>query len=392
MKNLQESILKRNPNSIVSLVRAATVSDSQTLKEKRLLQSQIESLQDELNNIREQQERRLRALRQEYDRMKAHYESTLQELNQQVKNKSNTPTSAIKSPLLNMSPTDPAEADDNTVIDTLPKALNRIKDLENLVERVRAFYTKKVEEAQKKAETQIRAIKRGQPLATATGVNEPISPVPPADNSSTTSNAASHSQVNSSNMAGGLVKDSVPTHEFKVMQEKMLSEIERLNQEYSSKINNLQSDLLQSNNEVIQLKMKVASQVFQTQSLPPLPPASDHASHSAMISDGFAEIEKRYQIESDLKLQSLKQQYEELLFQEKKHCQLELEKQAFQLKQPSSSFSTVDKDLLINQLKAETERANSFHSELLRLQSQIASNPISSHIQVRHFSRDRGLL
>jgi hypothetical protein len=53
-----------------------------------------------------------------------------------------------------------------SAIKTLPNAMIKIRELEDEVEKVRIFYTKKVEEVQRKADVQMRALKRG----TGTGI------------------------------------------------------------------------------------------------------------------------------------------------------------------------------------------------------------------------------
>jgi hypothetical protein len=50
----------------------------------------------------------------------------------------------------------------------------RVKELEKELERVRAFYTKKVKEAERKAETQMRALKRGR-ISRAPAAPAPLS-------------------------------------------------------------------------------------------------------------------------------------------------------------------------------------------------------------------------
>jgi hypothetical protein len=55
-----------------------------------------------------------------------------------------------------------------SAIKTLPNAMIKIKELEDEIEKVRTFYTKRVEEVQRKADVQMRALKRG--TGTGTGI------------------------------------------------------------------------------------------------------------------------------------------------------------------------------------------------------------------------------
>jgi hypothetical protein len=57
-----------------------------------------------------------------------------------------------------------------SAIKTLPNAMIKIRELEDEVEKVRTFYTKKVEEVQRKADVQMRALKRGTGTGTGTGI------------------------------------------------------------------------------------------------------------------------------------------------------------------------------------------------------------------------------
>ena len=58
-----------------------------------------------------------------------------------------------------------------SAIKTLPNAMIKIRELEDEVEKIRTFYTRKVEEVQRKADVQMRALKRGTGAGTGTGVD-----------------------------------------------------------------------------------------------------------------------------------------------------------------------------------------------------------------------------
>ena len=104
-----------------------------------------------LNNLcsfsgaKSQYDNRLRSLRQEHEKLKLQYE-TRAVIKPEIPVKSEgytgrkMPTSSIK---------------------TLPNAMIKIRELEDEVEKVRTFYTKKIEDTQRKAEVQMRALKRG---------------------------------------------------------------------------------------------------------------------------------------------------------------------------------------------------------------------------------------
>lgn len=74
---LEETVNNKNPNSIGMLIQAAktdAVNDQQT-ESKRELQSQIDRLTHEKEYAEREFEKKLRALRQELERVKSMYES-----------------------------------------------------------------------------------------------------------------------------------------------------------------------------------------------------------------------------------------------------------------------------------------------------------------------------
>jgi hypothetical protein len=76
VKDLQDALAKRYPDSVSALIHAAKVSDLQQEKQVRVLEQQVQYLQSELASAQEQYEHKLRGLRQEYDRMKIHFEQS----------------------------------------------------------------------------------------------------------------------------------------------------------------------------------------------------------------------------------------------------------------------------------------------------------------------------
>jgi hypothetical protein len=84
VRDLQESLLKRHPDSVASLIRAASVSDSVQLQ-RRQQEQQVEQLRQEVEDSKVAQENKLRSLRQEHERMKLQYEKVVANLEQQIK-------------------------------------------------------------------------------------------------------------------------------------------------------------------------------------------------------------------------------------------------------------------------------------------------------------------
>lgn len=100
--------------------------------------------------VKNQYEVRLRSLRQEHEKLKIQYESRAA-LKPEGTKEGYTGRKLVTS-----------------AIRTLPNAMIKIRELEDEIVKVRTFYTRKVEEAQRKGEVQLRALKRGDATTTPT--------------------------------------------------------------------------------------------------------------------------------------------------------------------------------------------------------------------------------
>ena len=100
--------------------------------------------------VKNQYEVRLRSLRQEHEKLKIQYESRAA-LKPEGTKEGYTGRKLVTS-----------------AIRTLPNAMIKIRELEDEIVKVRTFYTRKVEEAQRKGELQLRALKRGDATTTPT--------------------------------------------------------------------------------------------------------------------------------------------------------------------------------------------------------------------------------
>lgn len=122
MRDLQDSLRKRHPDSVANLIRAATVSESVQLQ-RRQQDQQVEALRQELEDIKAQHEKRLRSLRQEHERIKSQYEKVLSE--QQDAHKSGAGELAPSQQGLGGLTKGSASSANN--VKTLTQALNRIR-------------------------------------------------------------------------------------------------------------------------------------------------------------------------------------------------------------------------------------------------------------------------
>jgi DNA repair exonuclease SbcCD ATPase subunit len=153
LSEVHESIAKRYPDSLATLIQASKLSDSVQVETKRR-EKELQDAKEELVKSKEEFERRLRSLRQEHEKIKFQYEERIKNLQNTTATKSNNPSSL-------KSTTDAGQMNSNGNYKNLTVANSKIKELEKEIERIRLFYTKKVEETQRRADNQMRAIKRG---------------------------------------------------------------------------------------------------------------------------------------------------------------------------------------------------------------------------------------
>lgn len=73
-RDLKEALLKRNPNSVASLLHANAVPES-IVEERKRHEEIIENLRDELAHAKSEHERSLRSLRQEYEKLRVQYDA-----------------------------------------------------------------------------------------------------------------------------------------------------------------------------------------------------------------------------------------------------------------------------------------------------------------------------
>jgi hypothetical protein len=124
VKVLQESLRKRFPDSVASLVHAASVSDSVQARQKQK-DVEIANMRREVDELKSQHELRLRSLRQEYERLKLQYEKVNQDLQQYQGSAATTEGPAAQGAGLGGLTKGSASA--VNAIKTLSQALNKIR-------------------------------------------------------------------------------------------------------------------------------------------------------------------------------------------------------------------------------------------------------------------------
>eukprot|EP01039_Chlorochromonas_danica_P004266 gene4266-4686_t len=150
VRDLREALAKRFPDSVATLIHATKVSDLQQETQVRALEEQVRFLQEELAEAQGQFDRRLRTLRQEYEKMRLQYEAATSPEKRKP--------SPLTTPATGSRATTQLEEEEEEEKGTKDQ---RIKALETELQRMRVFYTRKIEDLQRRYEQQIRALKRG---------------------------------------------------------------------------------------------------------------------------------------------------------------------------------------------------------------------------------------
>lgn len=150
LKDLQETIRKRHPDSIPALIHAAQLTDS-AVNEKKEMEQLIADLRTEIKHGKEEHALKMRSMRQELERLKLSTQEALKRNANASAGDTNETTSKSTSSSKSVI----------SAIKTLPQALGKLKELEKELERTRTFYKKKVDDMGKKHALQMRALKRG---------------------------------------------------------------------------------------------------------------------------------------------------------------------------------------------------------------------------------------
>lgn len=170
VKELEEALLKRNPDCIANLILAAGPSESEK-ETRRELRQQIETLEEELQSKSKTHAARMRSLRQEHERVKLRYERLLEERGDASARSHTQDASGKESSSQMNSGTDGNRASGHH--EGVPSSSStsqeaRILQLEQELTRVRDFYRKKIEDLSKKSSTSLRLARREGPINTST--------------------------------------------------------------------------------------------------------------------------------------------------------------------------------------------------------------------------------
>jgi len=136
VRDLESNMVKRNPDSISNLIRAIGPSESVEVNRKETAK-EVERLRKELKTTTEDGEKRMRGLKQQFDRVKSGLENEVERLKRKVKSSASSSSSVVAESGVGG---EPSGGD---------------------LERVRAFYAKKISDMEKKHEASLRAAKRG---------------------------------------------------------------------------------------------------------------------------------------------------------------------------------------------------------------------------------------
>lgn len=158
VRELQDNLLKRNPNSVASLIRAVAVTDAETAatEKDKLWKEEVESLQQVLQEEREAFDRKLRSLRQQHEGLKQQYEGRLRSLEGQLRAVGADSDGGQNEKTIKRN-------GDVKIIKNMTHALARIRELEDNTERLKSFYQKKIDEGNKRFNFQIEQLKQQHP-------------------------------------------------------------------------------------------------------------------------------------------------------------------------------------------------------------------------------------
>lgn len=139
VRDLQDALAKRYPDSVVGLIHAAKMSDLAEEKAVKLLEQQVQDLKAELADAQQGYERKVRAIRQEFEEFRS---------------------AAAAAAHKTVIPVPPAAA-----VPKLEGSAQRVAELEAEVASLRRFYKGKLDDLQRRHDQQLRALKRGDELA-----------------------------------------------------------------------------------------------------------------------------------------------------------------------------------------------------------------------------------
>jgi len=156
LKDLQETIRKRHPDSIPALIHAAQLTDS-AVEERRQMEQTVADLRTENKSLKEEHALKMRSMKQELERLKTSMQEAVKRKQATVDSTPPGGSGASKKGASGATTTSGAAH----MIKTLPQAQAKLKELDTELERTRAFYKRKVDELVRKHENQMKALKRG---------------------------------------------------------------------------------------------------------------------------------------------------------------------------------------------------------------------------------------
>lgn len=174
VKDLNQAIIRRHPDSLASLIQANSASDSVQLQHKER-DAEVKALRAELAETKEASEKKVRSLRQEHERIKLLFESKADNLTrgEGVTADASRGGRGVRSAVAR-----------GAVVRNLPQAQAKVKyelyfyvsffaccqmavcrELEVEVEKIRSFYQKKIIDIQQKHKKALVALRKGEAVA-----------------------------------------------------------------------------------------------------------------------------------------------------------------------------------------------------------------------------------
>lgn len=266
VRELQDAVKKRFPDSVASLIQVnkAEEGSKQQRAELARLQKLVRDLQQELDDQLQSAERRIGHLRSQQDAIRSQYESQISALKQQLA-QARQDNQNYKS---NFSGTQSGDAKQ--------QHHRSVKELEVELQRSRAFYTRKIDDMQRKHEAQLRAIKRGE-LLDHRANHDSSSGLEESDTSHNNYSAGDSHNHSSSNSGDD-------SHRSEALQE-LHNHIQMQEQQWQERVSILQQELFTTTEELGKVKAELKRQQLYAPSQPKPPPGQESVAPAAQMEE-----------------------------------------------------------------------------------------------------------
>lgn len=350
VEDLQAALHKRFPDSVATLIHAAKPSESHVVSS---LRRDLQRAKEDNEEAQRHFERRVLSLQVEQEKVKAQYEDTLKTLQQQL-HLQPPPSTATLPPTRSTSSSSTAEQPAGDL-------QQRITALETEKQRLRTFYTRKLEEQQRRFDSQLRALKRGDHGHSDAQYHRDHGG---ASDSSTSSHTNSSANTSASDEAENEGENEAENEEVRRGRERLL-----------------QNELMQtvqalgtSRAECARLQLQVQQLQHQLQGVPQL-----------QLQDGTSTANTSNQLAMQKQLDELRQLQQQLQLQQ---LQLQQQSSSSSAAPPASSSSEhpnlqLQIQSLMQAHAQEIQRLQSAHAETVQQLQQQLQQQVQQQVQLQ---------